>query len=133
LVIVDTSVWIDFLNGVTNPESEWLDLNLDRVRIGLTTMVLAEVLQGLRDDREASLVQTQLLEFEIIDLLDAALAVEAAHYYRQLRAAGHTVRTTIDVLTATYCIREGHSLLHRDRDFDIFEEKLGLRVIRMHS
>jgi predicted nucleic acid-binding protein len=133
LVIVDTSVWIDFLNGVTNPESEWLDLNLDRERIGLTTMVLAEVLQGLRDDREASLVRTQLLEFEIIDLLDAALAVEAAHCYRRLRAAGRTVRTTIDVLTATYCIREGHSLLHRDRDFDIFEEKLGLRVIRMHS
>jgi predicted nucleic acid-binding protein len=133
LVIVDTSVWIDFLNGATNPESEWLDLNLDRERIGLTTMVLAEVLQGLRDDREASLVQTQLLEFEIIDLLDGALAVEAAHCYRRLRAAGRTVRTTIDVLTATYCIREGHSLLHRDRDFDVFEEKLGLRVIRMHS
>ena len=130
MVIVDTSVWIDFLNGVTNPESEWLDLNLDRERIGLTTIVLAEVLQGLRDDGEAALVQAQLLEFEMIDLFGVALAVEAAHYYRMLRQAGRTVRTTIDVLTATCCIREQHALLHRDRDFDIFEEQFGLRVIR---
>jgi predicted nucleic acid-binding protein len=129
MVIVDTSVWVDFLNGVTNPESEWLDLNLERERIGLTTMVLAEILLGLRDDREAALVQAQLAQCEIIDLLDAALAVEAAHHYRRLRVAGRTVRTTIDVLTATYCIREQHSLLHRDRDFDIFEERLGLNVI----
>jgi predicted nucleic acid-binding protein len=129
LVIVDTSVWIDFLNGVTNPESEWLDLNLDRERIGLTTVVIAEVLQGLRDEREASLVQAQLSKFELIDVLDAALAVEAAHNYRKLRPAGRTIRTTIDVLTATFCIREQHALLHRDRDFDVFEERLGLAVI----
>ena len=130
MVIVDTSVWIDFLNGVTNPESEWLDLNLDRQRIGLTTTVLAEVLQGLRDDREASLVHAQLVSFEIVELIDAALAVEAAHNYRRLRQLGRTVRTTIDVLMATYCMREQHALLHRDRDFDVFEERFGLSVIR---
>ena len=129
MVIVDTSVWIDFLNGVANPESEWLDLNLDRERIGATTTIVAEILQGLRDDREAALVQAQLLKFEIVDVLDVALAVEAAHNYRRLRAAGRTVRPTIDVLIATYCIREQHSLLHRDRDFDIFEQRLGLSVI----
>lgn len=133
MVIVDTSVWIDFLNGVTNPESEWLDLNLDRERIGLTTPVLAEILQGLRDDREASLVQAQLTKFEMIELHDAALAVEAAHNYRRLRALGRTIRTTIDVLLATYCIREQHLLLHRDRDFDIFEERFGLGVVRIQS
>jgi predicted nucleic acid-binding protein len=129
LIIVDTSVWIDFLNGVTNPESEWLDLNLDRERIGLTTIVLAEVLQGMRDDRDAALVERELLKFEIVALIDAALAADAARNYRTLRQSGRTVRTTIDVLTATYCIREQHSLLHRDRDFDIFEERLGLSVI----
>lgn len=129
MIIVDTSVWIDFLNGVTIPETEWLDLNLDRERIGLTTTVMAEVLQGLRDEREAALVQSQLMKFEIVELIDAALAVEAAHNYRRLRDSGRTIRTTIDLLVATYCIRDQHSLLHRDRDFDVFEERLGLTVI----
>ena len=130
MVIVDTSVWIDFLNALTNPETEWLDLHLDHERIGLTTIVLTEVLQGLRDDREAAAVQAELLKFEVIDVIDAALATEAAHNYRRLRHAGRTIRKTVDVLTATYCIREQHSLLHRDRDFDPFEELLGLSVVR---
>jgi predicted nucleic acid-binding protein len=130
LVIVDSSVWVDFLNGVTIPETEWLDLHLDRERIGLTTISLTEVLQGLRDDREALAVQTELLKFEIIDLVDAALATEAAHNHRRLRKAGRTVRGTVDVLIATYCIREQHSLLHRDRDFDAFEEILQLSVVK---
>lgn len=130
MVIVDTSVWIDFLNAVTNPESEWLDLHLDRERIGLTTIVLTEVLQGLRDDREAATVQAELIKFEVIDVIDLALAAEAAHNYRRLRQSGRTIRRTVDVLTATYCIREQHSLLHRDRDFDPFEEVLGLSVVR---
>ena len=129
MVIVDTSVWIDFLNGVTNPESQWLDLHLDRERIGVPTIVLAEVLQGLRDDREAATVQAELMNFEVLALPDARLAVEAAHAYRALRRAGRTVRTTVDLLIAAYCIREQHALLHRDRDFDVFEERLGLTVI----
>ena len=129
MVVVDTSVWIDFLNGVTNPETEWLDLRLDHERVGLTTIVLTEVLQGLRDDREAAAVQAELLKFEVIDLIDVALATEAAHNYRRLRHAGRTIRKTVDVLIATYCIREQHSLLHRDRDFDVFEDLLGLTVI----
>lgn len=130
MVIVDTSVWIDFLNAVTNPETEWLDLHLDRERIGLTTIVLTEVLQGLRDDREAAAVEAELLKFEVVDVLEVALATEAAHNYRRLRQSGRTIRKTVDVLIATYCIREQHALLHRDRDFDVFEDLLGLTVIR---
>ena len=129
MVIVDKSVWIDYLNAVSNPETEWLDLHLDRERVGLTTIVLTEVLQGFRDDREAAAVQAELLKFEVIDLIDVALATEAAHNYRRLRQGGRTIRKTVDVLIATYCIREQHSLLHRDRDFDPFEELLGLSVI----
>lgn len=128
-MIVDTSVWVDFLNGVTIPETEWLDLHLDRERIGLTTIVLMEVLQGFRDDREAAAVQAELVKFEIIAVIDAALAAEAAHNYRRLRQARRTIRKTVDMLTATYCIREQHSLLHRDRDFDSFETLLGLTVV----
>ena len=130
MVVVDSSVWIDFLNAVTNPETEWLDLRLDRERIGLTTIVLAEVLQGLRDDQEAAAVEAELRKFEIIEIVDVALATEAARNYRRLRQAGRTIRKTVDLLIATYCIREGHSLLHRDRDFDVFEDMLGLSVVR---
>jgi predicted nucleic acid-binding protein len=129
VVIVDSSVWIDFLNGVTNPETQWLDLHLDRERFGLTTLILTEVLRGLRDDREASLVQTELQKFEIIELHDVALGVEAARHYRHLRERGQTVRKTVDLLIATCCIREEHSLLHLDRDFDLFEKYLGLKVV----
>ena len=129
MVIVDSSIWIDFLNGVTNPETQWLDFHLDRERVGLTTLILAEVLQGMRDDREAAAVQTELLKFEIIELHDAALAVAAAGNYRHLRQRGQTVRKTVDLFVATYCIRDDHSLLHNNRDFDPFEQHLGLQVI----
>jgi predicted nucleic acid-binding protein len=130
VVIVDSSVWIDFLNGVTNPETQWLDLNLDHQRIGLTTLVLTEVLQGLRDDREAAAVEAELRKFEIVELHDVALAVEAARHYRHLRGKDFTVRKTTDLLIATYCIREEHQLLHTNRDFDVFERQLKLQVVR---
>jgi len=129
VVIVDSSVWVDFLNGVTNPETQWLDSRLDQERVGLTTLILTEVLQGLRDDREAAAVQSELMKFEIIEMHDAALAVQAAGHYHHLRQRGHTVRKTIDLLIATICIRDDHVLLHRDRDFDVFEKLLGLQVI----
>jgi predicted nucleic acid-binding protein len=129
VVIVDSSIWIDFLNGLTNPETEWLDLQLEHERIGLTTLILAEVLQGLRDDRDASAVEAELRKFEIVEIYDTALAVEAAAHYRRLRQRGVTVRKTIDLLIATYCIREEHQLLHRDRDFDVFEKHVGLQVV----
>lgn len=129
MVVVDSSVWIDYLKGTATPESEWLDLSLERERLGLTTLILAEVLQGVRDDREAASVQKALMEFEIIELHDIGLALDAARNYRRLRDAGTTVRKTVDLLIASYCIREQHALLHCDRDFDAFEHLLGLTVI----
>ncbi len=129
MVIVDTSVLIDFINGVTNPETEWLDLELDQQRFGLTTPIVSEVLQGMRDDLEAARVEAQLRQFEIADLYDFDLAVDAAKNVRLLRNDGRTVRKTIDLMIATYCIRHRHALLHRDRDFDAFEQRLGLMVI----
>jgi predicted nucleic acid-binding protein len=129
LVIVDASVLVDYLNGLTNPETEWLDLHLDRERLGLTSITIAEVLQGVRDERAASAVESVLDEFELITMPDPRTAIDAARNYRRLRAAGRTIRNTIDVLIASYCLRHHHSLLHRDRDFDAFEELLGLAVI----
>jgi predicted nucleic acid-binding protein len=130
LVIVDSSVLVDYLNGLTNPETEWLDLRLDRERLGLTSITIVEVLQGVRDERAASAVESVLDEFELITVPDPRTAIDAARNYRRLRAEGRTIRNTIDLLIATHCIRHGHSLLHRDRDFDPFESLLGLMVIR---
>ena len=129
MVIVDTSVLVDFINGVANPESEWLDLRLDRDRCGLTSLILMELLRGFRNERQAALVRAELGEFEILETLEADLAADAARNYRYLRNAGHTIRKPIDLVIATQCIRQRHSLLHRDRDFDVFEERLGLKVV----
>jgi predicted nucleic acid-binding protein len=130
MVIVDTSVWIDFLAGRSNVETEWLARELVQQRMGLTDLILCEVLQGVRGERAFAKVQEQLLEFEVFDSGGAEVAVAAARNYRSLREQGLTVRTTIDCLIATFCLENGHSLLHRDRDFDVFEKRLGLRVVR---
>jgi predicted nucleic acid-binding protein len=129
VVIVDSTVWIDFLTGGSTPQASWLDRELGRQRLGLTDIVLCEVLQGVRDDRRFEEVRTQLLRFEVFSMGGVELAVATARNYRRLRARGHTVRTTIDGRIATFCLLNDHILLHRDRDFDVFEEILGLRVV----
>jgi predicted nucleic acid-binding protein len=129
MVIVDSTVWVDYFNGRQNPETDWLDARLDQERLGLTTIILAEVLQGVRDERRAAQVEKELLKLEVFDATSAVLAVQAARNYRLLRGRGRTVRKTIDVLIATFCLQAGHSLLHRDRDFDPFEDLLGLPVV----
>jgi len=129
VVIVDTTVWIDYFQGVKNPETEWLNRELDRQRLGLTDIILCEVLQGVRDDVVAKEVERRLLNLEVFDTGGVAVAREAARNYRALRSRGHTVRKTIDCLIATFCLRGQHSLLHRDRDFDPFEKFLELSVI----
>jgi len=129
VVIIDSSVLVDYVRGVTNPETEWLDLHSDRQRLGLTTLIIAEILQGVDDDRQAASLYKELREFEIFEMPDVELAVDAARHYRRLRQIGHTPRRTIDVLIASFCIRERHALLHRDRDFDPIEHHLGLKVV----
>ena len=129
MVIVDTTVWIDYLQGAPNAETDWLDAELNRQRLGLTDIILCEVLQGVRDDVIAKQVETSLTKCEVFDMGGLVLAREAARNYRTLRSHGHTVRKTIDCLIATFCLRGEHSLLHRDRDFEPFERRLGLSVI----
>ena len=129
MVVVDTSVLIDFINGTTNPETQWLDFVLEQQRLCVPSLVLTELMMGMRTDREADLLHGQLKEFEIIELVERELAIDAARNYRCLRNEGRTVRKTMDLLIATFCIRHRHSLLHRDRDFDAFEERLGLSVV----
>jgi predicted nucleic acid-binding protein len=129
MTIVDTTVWIDYLAGTTNPHTAWLGRELTQQRLGLTDLILCEVLQGIRQSSAFSNVRRVLSNFEIFDSGGAALAISSAQNYRALRARGHTVRKTIDCIIATFCLTQGHSLLHRDHDFDPFENFLGLRVI----
>jgi predicted nucleic acid-binding protein len=129
MIIVDTTVWVDYLRGTSSPYAEWLDRNLVAERLGLTDLILCEVLQGIVNDGHCDAVQKELQRFEVYETGTIELAIEAAQNYRRLRAAGRTVRKTIDCLIATFCLIEGHTLLHNDRDYDPFEEHLGLRVV----
>jgi predicted nucleic acid-binding protein len=129
MVLVDTTVWIDYLNGIATPESEWLDRETPRRRLGLLDLMVCEILQGLATDDDAACVLRQLRRFEIFEIGGVELAAAAARNYRQLRLRGRTVRKTVDCLIATFCLREGHTLLHADRDFDAFEELLHLQVV----
>jgi predicted nucleic acid-binding protein len=130
VVIVDTTVWVDYFRGISNAETDWLDAELDRQRLGVTDLIICEVLQGVRDEGTATDVEQQLLKLEVFAAGSIDLARESARNYRTLRNQGHTVRKTIDCLIATFCIRQQHSLLHRDRDFDPFERFLQLSVVR---
>ena len=129
MIIVDTTVWVDYLRGTRTLHADWLEAQLTRERLGLTDLILCEVLQGITTDSQFDAVQEQLMELEVFETGTVELAIEAALNYRRLRAAGRTVRKTIDCLIATYCLLEGHALLHNDRDYDPFEEVLGLKVV----
>ncbi len=129
MVIVDTTVWIDYLGGSDNPETEWLEREMTRQRLGLTDLILCEVLQGIRHEEEFGKVRTELLKFQVHATGGGEMAIAAAENYRLLRRKGFTVRKTIDGWIATYCILSGNQLLHRDRDFYPFEKVLGLRVV----
>ena len=129
MIIVDTTVWVDYLRGTRTPQADWLEAQLTRERLGLTDLILCEVLQGITTDGQFDAVQEELLKFAVFETGTVELAVEAALNYRRLRAAGRTVRKTIDSLIATFCLVEGHALLHNDRDYDPFEDVLGLKVV----
>jgi len=129
MVIVDTSVWIDFFNLIDTPQTIWLEKAISREQVGLTTLILCEILQGARSDLKFDAFVQDLRQFEIFDTGGVALAIASARNYRILRQKGFTIRRTIDCIIATFCIEEDHLLLHRDRDFDAFEQHLGLRVL----
>jgi predicted nucleic acid-binding protein len=129
MVIVDTTVWIDYLRGLRNKETEYFDREVGRQRFGLTDLILCETLQGVGDENTFARVLRELRKFEVFETGSQELAIEAARNFGNLRRRGRTVRKTIDCLIATFCLRQGHSLLHRDRDYDYFEDFLGLTVI----
>lgn len=129
MLIVDTSVWVDYFNDVKNLQTDYLDIILDKTPILIGDLILTEVLQGFRHDPDFEKVRRLLARFTQVNMVDTILAVQSARNYRFLRQKGITVRKTMDSLIATYCIENEHELLHNDGDFDGYEKHLGLRVI----
>jgi predicted nucleic acid-binding protein len=126
MVMVDSSVWIDYFRDRSTQQTDFLDANWSNQFFAVGDLVLAEVLQGCDTDQEFEETRSILLRLEQIEIAGTALAQQAAQNYRFLRARGITVRKTIDTLIATRCMIDGHHLLYSDRDFDPFVAHLGL-------
>lgn len=129
MLVVDSSVWIDFFNDTEHPAVEMLSALLDHgeVRIVVPDLVLFEVLRGFRHEAGHRQARRLMESLHVADTASAELALVAAQHYRSLRAQGYTVRSGIDVLVASFCIENDYALLHRDRDFHAFEQFRGLR------
>jgi len=131
MIVADSSVWIDHLNNdVTRPVSllrRVIQTGEELILVG--DLVLCEVLQGLRNERESRVVETALRQFQIVEMLNAEIAVKSAANFRLLRDKGITIRKTIDMIIGTYCIEQRYALLHDDRDFEPMIRHLGLRAL----
>jgi predicted nucleic acid-binding protein len=130
VILVDTSVWVDYLRGAGTPQAARLDglIGVEPLLVG--DLILCEVLQGVPTERQARGIEAALRRFEVVPLVGERVALRAAANFRALRSLGVTVRRTIDLLIGTYCVEHGHALLHSDREFDAMERHLGLSVLR---
>ncbi len=131
MLVVDSTVWIDYFNGAQTLHVGFLNRILDQTPILVGDLILAEVLQGFRHEVDFETARYLLTRFTQAQMVNPALAVQSAYNYRFLRKKSITVRKTIDSLIATYCIENDHELLHNDSDFDGYEKHLGLRVIHL--
>ena len=129
MILVDSSVWIDFFRNQATPQADWLDRNLGEQNLLVGDLILAEVLRGFRDDKGFNEAKRLLGRLEQVSLCGEGLAVSAARNFRRLRRLGITVRGTVDAIIATRCIADGYRLLYSDRDFDPFVTHLGLAVV----
>ena len=130
MIVADTSVWIDYVNGTITPQKNILDIELEKRRVATGDLIIVEFLQGFREDKQFQEAKDLMDSLEYYDFVGREVAINAAQNFRKLRKRGITIRKTIDVLIATFCIEYGFELLHNDRDFDPMEEVLGLRVKR---
>lgn len=127
MILVDSSVWIDYFRGTPTPQAEKLDSLLGSEPVVTGDLVLTEVLQGFGSERDFNQAKKLLTSLVVVDLVGQDIAIQAARNFRALRALGITVRKTIDTVIATRCIASGLTLLYSDRDFDPFVQHLGLR------
>jgi len=127
VVLIDSSVWIEYFNGELNPQTNFLDEILGVEPVGIGDLIFLEVLQGFRSDREYKKAKSLLMDLTVFEMLGRDQAIRAADNDRFLRKKGITVRKTIDTTIATYCINRGFPLLFTDRDFEPFVQYLNLQ------
>lgn len=127
MILVDSSVWIDFFRGTVTPQTERLDALLGSEALAVGDLILAEVLQGFSSEQDFHQAKKLLMALDVVTLGGPEIAIQAARNFRTLRGRGVTIRKTIDTLIATRCIESDYSLLFSDRDFEPFVEHLGLR------
>ena len=126
MILVDSGVWIDYFNGATTPEADFLHEVLGIQSVAVGDLILAEVLQGFKSDKDFTAAKSILSEFDQLDLMGCDRAIKAAEKYRKLRKFGITVRKTNDVIIASYCIGKKIPLLYSDKDFKPFVENMNL-------
>ena len=129
MILVDSSVWIDYFRGNATPQTDKLDSLLGTDPLAIGDLILTDVLQGFGSERDFNQAKKMLTSLVVVDLCGQDIAIQAAKNYRALRALGVTVRKTIDAVIATRCIESGYTLLHSDRDFEPFVTHLGLRTV----
>ena len=129
MILVDSSVWIDYFKGTNTAHTRKLDSLLGHEPLAIGDLMLTEVLQGFSNERDFNLARKMLTSLMVVHLGGQEIAIQAAQNFRALPNVGMTVRKTIDTVIATRCIESGYDLLHNDRDFDPFAKCLGLRVV----
>lgn len=127
MILVDSSVWIDYFSGNSSPETDFLDSMLGVRAIAIGDLILTEVLQGFRHDKDYNAAKRLLAELTIFELLGANMAIKSADNFRNLRKKGFTIRKTADVIIASFCIEHDLPLLFSDKDFRPFVKHFGLR------
>ena len=130
MILVDSSVWIDYFNGLSTWQTDSLDNYLSNVSVVIGDLILTEVLQGFRSNKDFETAKNLLSALPFRQIGGYNVAIQSAQNYRALRKAGVTVRKTIDIIIATFCIIEGFTLLHDDRDFDPMEFHFYLKTFK---
>jgi len=129
MIVVDSSVWIDYFSGRKSPAAEKLDSLLGDTPIAAGDLMLVEVLQGFRTDSDFATARELLMSLTVLNMLNTSIALSSAANFRTLRKKGITVRKTIDTIIATYCIENGLALLYSDKDFQPFRQHLNLQSV----
>ena len=133
MILVDSSVWIDYFRGASTVQTERLDALLGSEPLAVGDLVLTEVLQGFNSERDFNQARKLLTSLEVVEIGGREIAIQAACHFRTLRLCGVTVRKTIDTLIATFCIEKDYALLYSDRDFEPFFERLSMRSAMVQS
>ena len=128
MILVDSGVWIDYFNGVDNKQTVTLNDTLGKRPVAVGDLILTEVLQGFREDKDYKIAKSLLDDLTVFDLLGKDMAIKSVENYRALRKRGITIRKTVDVIIASFCIERKIPLLFSDKDFKPFVKNLGLTV-----